>query len=321
MSQDVWNAGVEYQIATNTVVGVNFVHTDLNRTIEDVGSLVNGSEVYLYCNPGEGLAQTAITTGATPPFANAQGEAQLRRPRADDQPPLQQELVPGRELRPEPPLRQLRGHGQHRRGGRRAAASARSPSSRRGQTTRPGSNVTRAWDLDELMFDSHGNIGVDGQPGDRSAARLQAVRLVQLRLRHQRRRELLRRAAARRSARRSSPRFGVSLLVDGRGSLGRTDFLTNTDLFLSHDIKLGDRGRSVRLELNVLNVFNQKQARHVFDSVNRIGANGRSVNSSRIDTGGVDLTHGYDYDALLARPRTPRSRRARTRAASPIRAT
>jgi len=85
------------------------------------------------------------------------------------------------------------------------------------------------------------------------------------------------------------------------GSLGRTDLLTNTDLFLSHDIKLGGGGRMMRLELNVLNVFNQKQERHIFDAVNRVGANGRSVNSSRIDTTGVDLTQGYDYNALLAR--------------------
>ena len=37
-----------------------------------------------------------------------------------------------------------------------------------GQRTRPGTNASRAWDLDEMMFDSHGNIGVDGRlPTDR----------------------------------------------------------------------------------------------------------------------------------------------------------
>ena len=37
-----------------------------------------------------------------------------------------------------------------------------------GQRTRPGGNATRAWDLDEMMFDSHGNVGVDGLlPTDR----------------------------------------------------------------------------------------------------------------------------------------------------------
>ena len=37
-----------------------------------------------------------------------------------------------------------------------------------GQTVRPGTNVSRAWDLDEMMWDSHGNLGVDGLlPTDR----------------------------------------------------------------------------------------------------------------------------------------------------------
>ena len=86
----------------------------------------------------------------------------------------------------------------------------------------------------------------------------------------------------------------VRPFVDGRGSLGRTDFLTNTDVFLSQDIKLGGRGRLLRLELNVLNVFDQKQGRHIFDILNR------ASNGSRINLTGVDLTQGYDYKALLA---------------------
>ncbi len=33
-----------------------------------VGTVVNGNEIYLYCNPGEKLCSTALTTGATAPF-------------------------------------------------------------------------------------------------------------------------------------------------------------------------------------------------------------------------------------------------------------
>jgi hypothetical protein len=87
--------------------------------------------------------------------------------------------------------------------------------------------------------------------------------------------------------------LGAFPFVDGRGSLGRTDFLSNTDLLLSQDIKLGGGRRRLQLELNVLNVFDQKQGRHTFNFVNRIL-------NSRINLAGVDLTQGYDYDALLA---------------------
>ena len=60
MSQDTYNLGFEYQVRANTVVGVNFVRTNLLRTIEDLGTLVDGSEVYIYGNPGEGsVANTA----------------------------------------------------------------------------------------------------------------------------------------------------------------------------------------------------------------------------------------------------------------------
>lgn len=298
MSQDVYNAGLEFQVARNTVFGMNYVRTRLNRTIEDVGSLVNGSEVYLYCNPGEGLCKTAITTGATSPF-------EMPRPKREYdalEVTLNRRFSKNWFVGGSYVLSRLYGNyagtvstDEVFLGGR----VGRVAQQQTGQTTRPGSNVTRSWDLDELMFDSHGNIGVYGNlPTDRphvfkvygsyafgfgtnvglnfyAGSGTPVSRVVYSRL-------------------------GVPLLVDGRGSLGRTPFLTNTDLFLSHDIKLGAGGRRVRLELNALNVFDQKQARHVFDAVNRVGADGRSVNSSRINTANVDLTRGYDYRALLA---------------------
>jgi hypothetical protein len=297
MSQDVWNAGVEYQIANNTVVGANYIHSDLNRTIEDVGSLVNGSEVYLYCNPGEGLCATAFTTGATAPFANPKA---MRKYDAVEL-SINRRFSKNWFLGGSYVLSRLSGNyagtvstDEVAVGGRVSVVAQQQS----GQTTRPGSNVTRSWDLDELLFDSHGNF-IEGK--------LATDRPHVFKLYGNYRFGFGTNVGVNVYAGSGTPisktvytRFGVSPFVDGRGSLGRTDFLTNTDLFLSHDIKLGDRGRMVRLELNVLNVFNQKQERHVFDAVNRVGANGRSVNSSRIDTAGVDLTQGYDYDALLA---------------------
>jgi hypothetical protein len=90
----------------------------------------------------------------------------------------------------------------------------------------------------------------------------------------------------------------MPVLVDGRGSMGRTPTYTQTDLFVSHDIKFA-KSRRIRLEANVLNLFGQEQVRHIFDSMNRIGSNGRNVNSSSIDIRKFDLTKGYDYNALL----------------------
>jgi len=300
MSQDVYNAGFEYQLATNTVVGVNYIHTDLNRTIEDVGTLVNGSEVYLYCNPAEGLCKTAFTTdAATPPF---EMPGAIRKYDALEI-SINRRFSKNWFLGGSYVLSRLQGNyagtvstDEVALGGR----ASRVAQQQAGTTTRPGSNVTRSWDLDELMFDSHGNFQEGKLPTDRPHV---------FKMYGSYNFNFGTNVGASFYAGSGTPvskvvytRFGVGPFVDGRGSLGRTDFLTNTDLFLSHDIKLGDKGgRILRLEFNALNVFNQKQARHIFDPLNRVGANGRSVNSSRINTAGVNLFDGYDYNALLAR--------------------
>ena len=58
------------------------------------------------------------------------------------------------------------------------------------------------------------------------------------------------------------------MFVEGRGDVGRTSVLTQTDLLLSHNIRL-EGSQQLRLELNVINLFNQKTATHIFDKINR----------------------------------------------------
>ena len=61
--------GVEYQLERDDACSaVNYVHNNLDRTIEDVGSLdASGNEVYFAANPGEGIATTMFSTGLTAP--------------------------------------------------------------------------------------------------------------------------------------------------------------------------------------------------------------------------------------------------------------
>jgi hypothetical protein len=70
-----------------------------------------------------------------------------------------------------------------------------------------------------------------------------------------------------------------------------------TDLLLTHEFAMAGTKR-LRLEMNVLNVFNQKTSRHIFNNVNK-GA-GSPRQSSAIDLSGVDLARGYDYNALIS---------------------
>ena len=89
----------------------------------------------------------------------------------------------------------------------------------------------------------------------------------------------------------------TELFVEGRGDMGRTPMYNKTDLLVSHELAMAGNKR-LRLELNVLNLFNQKTARHVFNYLNR-GA-GAPRASSAIDLHDVDLNKGYDYNALIS---------------------
>jgi hypothetical protein len=57
-------------------------------------------------------------------------------------------------------------------------------------------------------------------------------------------------------------------------------------------------GRSLRLELTVLNLFNQKRARHIYNYLNK-GGIVPDRTSSFIDLSEADLSQGYDYNALI----------------------
>ena len=88
------------------------------------------------------------------------------------------------------------------------------------------------------------------------------------------------------------------MYVEGRGDMGRTDMLNQTDLLVSHDFRVGG-SNSIRAELNLLNVFNQKTSRHQYNFINRGGRVTRG--SSAVPLANVDLADGYDYNALLLR--------------------
>src|SRR5262249_469454 len=90
----------------------------------------------------------------------------------------------------------------------------------------------------------------------------------------------------------------VPVFVEGRGSMGRTPFLTQTDLVVGHTVKFGEVKR-LRVEFNALNVFNQKTARNRFTSLNRGAGAGGGQPGSAIDLSHTDLFKGYDYRSML----------------------
>jgi hypothetical protein len=297
MAQDGYNFGAEFQVSNNTIVGVNFVYNHLLRTIEDIGTLVNGSEAYIYGNPGEGLAKTAITTGHTEPFTLPEAKRDYTALEFTANRRFTNNWFVGGSY----VLSRLYGNYPGLVNTDEVTAPGRVSVGAQeafGQRTRPGTNASRAWDLDEMMFDSHGNLGVDGRlPTDRP----HVVKLygsyffdfgTNIGLNFYG-------GSGTPVSKSVQSIYRYPILVEGRGSLGRTPVFTQTNLLLSHDFKL-PADKSIRLEFNALNLFNQKTVRHVFDTVNRIGANGRVLPSSALRLANEDLQKGYNYDALLA---------------------
>jgi hypothetical protein len=294
MSQDSISAGFEYQLARSTSMTVNYIHNNLVRTIEDIGLLVDGDEVYLYANPGEGTAVDALVSTATPGFNIPKPKRQydalqvaLNRRFADNW------FLGGSYV-----LSRLYGNYS----GIQNSDEIRTPTNglvfstdqqSAGSTFRFGGNANRSWDLDEMMWDAKGNLDPQG--------RLATDRPHQFKLYGSYMAPFGTQVGWNFYAASGTPLTtyvltlnSTEVFVNGRGDMGRTDVLSQTDLLLSHEIRVpGTSDSRLRFELNLLNVFNQKTSRHRFNYLNR------DRDSSSIDLHTTNLAQGYDYEAML----------------------
>jgi len=302
MSQNQFAAGADYQLDSRTVVGAHYIHQSLIRAIEDIAVLVQGNAAYIYANPAEGIAVEA-------PFVTGQTAKPLNYPR-----PLRDydalELSIGRRLASH--WFGSLGYTWSRLYGNYSGpassdelltpttglsyATAQEPG---GNIAHPARNANYSWDLDEILFDSKGNLDTRG--------RLATDRTNVLKLNGGYEFDF---------GKVGTTNIGtfvylgsgtplstvvhtlnhIPALVNGRGDMGRTPFLSNTDLQVTHTINLTE-GQRLRIELNILNVFDQKTALHRFDSLNR--GEGVPVDSSAINLSNVDLRKGYDYNARI----------------------
>ena len=299
MYQDSTSVGTEYQLGDHMSIGVHYVHNNLSQTIEDIGAVdAEGNETYVIGNPGRGLATIQFPSGATPvgypvPEPKRQYDAiefTVNRRFANNYFWSASYVY-------------SRLYGNY--SGLAASEEVNTPTTnvtsataqqQAGSIARPGGNANRAWDIDEIFWDSRGTLDVLGRlPTDRPhVVKLYGSYLMPFGTQ----------VGAFFYAGSGTPltTYVVStnqtnLFVNGRGDMGRTPVLSRTDLLLSHELAVGGNNKRLRFELNVLNVFNQKSTRHEFNFLNR-GA-GAPRPSSAIDLHDVDLSQGYDYRSLI----------------------
>jgi len=255
--------------------------------------LVGGNEVYYYANPGEGGATVTPPSGKTTEFRTPRPvrtynamELSITR-RFADRWLGSASYVYSRLYGNYPGLSNT--------------DEVRSPTLGIGYSNSQAAGVTavrngdpasRAWDLDEILWDSHGKLDVMGRlPTDRP----HVIKLYG--------------SYTFRFGTEVGLNFyggsgtplstyvwtinGIPVFVNGRGDLGRTVFFNQTDLMLAHEVKVKET-RRIRFEANVINLFNQKTSRHRFTDLNR-----EQRTSSQINLSDVDLAKGYDYNALI----------------------
>jgi hypothetical protein len=284
---------MEYQLKNNTTLTVNYTHNELRRTIEDMGVLVNGDEVYSYVNPGEGIAATMAPSGQTAPFPTPKTKREYDALELS----LTRRFSNNWFFSAGYVYSRLYGN----YAGLANSDEIRTPTTnttsatsqqQTGSIARPGSSAHRGWDLDEVVWDSHGNLD---QVGRLATDRPHVVKLygsyllptgTQLGA-------FFYGGSGTPLTRQVWTLNQIPVMVDGRGSMGRTPALYQTDLLVSHDLRFAGDKR-MRFELNVLNLFNQKTARHIFDQLNR-----PQRQSAAIDLSNVDLAQGFDYNALI----------------------
>jgi hypothetical protein len=297
MSTRVYNAGVELQLAPQTVLRASYMRNDLRRTIEDIGSLnAQGDEVYFFANPGEGLATKMFVTGLTPPF----NTPKPKRTYDALELVLTKRFTQGYFGSVSYVYSKLYGN----YAGLANSDEITSPSTGLGAATaqqqggsiaRPGSSVTRAWDLDEYMFDSHGRLNVLGRLATDRPHVFKLYGAKQFRWGSDIGLFFYAGSGTPISTYVNTINT-IPVFVEGRGDMGRTPFLTQTDLLVGHEIKITESKR-LRFEFNAQNLFNQKTARSRFNYLNR-GVRG-TRDSSAIDLSNENLFQGYNYRALI----------------------
>jgi hypothetical protein len=229
--------GFERQLSNVMAVGVRYIHKQIDRAIEDVGTLdAGGNEIYVIANPGFGLAALAQPGVALPKAKRDYDAVEFS---------FDKRYAENWSLRLSYLWSRLYGN-----------YSGLSQGDENGRTS---PNVGRLYDYPAMMFDQKGQPVFGRLPTDRPHQfKAQGIYTLPF-----------------------GTSFGANFTVQsgvpvtreigiyppnnlpvqylGRLSDGRTDVLSQTDVYVQHEFKMAGN-RRVQISLNVLNLFDQKAA-------------------------------------------------------------
>lgn len=267
---EMWEAqlGADRALGSNMRVGARFVHKELVRAIEDVGIIVPGGQDYYIANPGYGVS----TEISALPFPKAKRQYDAL------------ELTFERRF--------TRNWGvsasytYSKLWGNYTGLASADEQNGIGSIVRRSPNVSRAFDVVQGAYNAQGDVVYGNLPTDRP---------------HQFKAQFLyafpwnMRVGVNQIAMSGTPVTEYAILTghnffmpEGYGNLGRTPWLTQTDLSLNQEISLGSR--SFTFMVNVMNLFDQDTITHYYTI----------RNIKELDVTAEQLIAGINYEQLIA---------------------
>jgi hypothetical protein len=277
MSHWAFEVTNEYQFAPRDTLVVRYSHKDLRKGIEDIGVLDEfENEQYVTGNPGYGMTSDTGAIGGTTHLGASLVPKAVRDYDAVEV------RVTGRRTK----FFYSASYTWSRLWGNWAGLANSD------ENGRSDPNVSRAFDLSPGNFDAKGNNVYGLLATDRPHTLklfgsynldwwgTTTVGLSQI--------------AYSGTPLSSEVTYIVPVFYNGRGDMGRTDALTQTDLFLSHNIPLGGR-MSLQLEASIINLFDQDA---VTNRVTRINRNGSLSDVEALYDGTVNVVGSINPNGI-----------------------
>lgn len=291
--QTEFTVGIERQMFSNYVFRGRYTFKNVDEAVEDAG-IVNpqGSEAYIIGNPGKGLhLETLQTLGYT------KSTRPQRRYDAMEL-VLERRLANNWYLNANYTLSRLYGNYS-------GLASSDEPHLLNGRTA-PG--VSRAFDLPFIGFTAKG----EKDNGRLQTDRPHVFNVYGAYIIDWGSRSNSTEISAFQTITSGTPQttsfFGASTvtpqILNGRGDLGRSPVLSQTDLNFTHRYKFGSDARySVAFDFNILNLWDQDTVTGIYPTINPSSA---PVNAAAVAGGSQvnfanGLTSGTLYNAIIAR--------------------
>ncbi|HKQ75524.1 MAG TPA: TonB-dependent receptor [Blastocatellia bacterium] len=288
----------EHQLRGNMVASVRYTRNRLNYPIEDIGIFdAEENEIYVIGNPGFGLRSTSISTLSGIKLNLKSGQSLF--PKAIRNYDGVEFRLDGR-LSKDGLFRGLSYNMSYTYSRLYGNYPGLSSSDENGRSQ---PNVSRSFDLPYGNFDSKGNNVFGLLNTDRPHA-FKLFGAYPVSWKGGETTFSLAQLAFSGTPRSTELAVVVPVFINGRNDLGRTPAFTQTDMMVAHSFKLGE-GKSLKLDMNVINLFNQAAPVRYQVRINRAGNLSVGPPGSGAVLTDQQFVSGFDPSLYIKDPTTP----------------